>query len=63
MTVMESVVTGESLNLKGMILPVKLGGLLAGLSFTACWIGLFLQHDDDFGSFDLMPNKEKVKLM
>ena len=62
MTVMESVVTGESLNLKGMILPVKLGGLLAGLSFTACWIGLFLDNDD-FGSFDLMPNKEKVKLM
>ena len=62
MTVMESVVTGESLNLKGMILPVKSGGLLAGLSFTACWIGLFLD-DDDFGSFHLMPNKEKVKLM
>ena len=62
MTVMESVVTGESLNLKGMILPVKSGGLLAGLSFTAYWIGLFLD-DDDFGSFDLMPNKEKVKLM
>ena len=62
MTVMESVVTGKSLNLKGMILPVKLGGLLAGLSFTACWISLFF-NNDDFGSFDLMPNKEKVKLM
>ena len=45
-----------------MILPVKLGGLLAGLSFTACWIGLVLD-DDDFVAFDLMPNKEKVKLM
>ena len=45
-----------------MILPVKLGGLSAGLSFTACWIGLVL-NNDDFGAFNLMPNKEKVKLM
>ena len=60
MTVMESVVTGESLNLKGMILPVKLGGLLAGLSFTACWISLVLD-DVDVVAFDLTPNKEKVK--
>ena len=45
-----------------MILPVKSGGLMAGLSFTACWTGLFLDNDE-FGAFDLMPNKEKVKLM
>ena len=45
-----------------MILPVKLGGLLAGLSFTAFWIGLVL-NDNDFVAFDLMLNKEKVKLM
>ena len=45
-----------------MILPVKSGGFMAGLSFTACWIGLVF-YDDEFGAFDLMPNKEKVKLM
>ena len=45
-----------------MILPVKSGGLLAGLSFTACWIGLVL-NNNDFVAFDLMPNKENVKLM